>query len=91
MMVTACFSKLSVTPVIERDDIDFNVNFNNGVSRFPYMAVRNEFKNPGGEGAKIQDFRENPRFSRKSEIFAKIRDFRENPKFSRKSGIFAKI
>ena len=42
----------------------------------------------------------NPRFSRKSKIFAKIRDFRENsrfsrshenPRFSRKSEIFAKI
>ena len=41
--------------------------------------------------AKIRDFRENPRFSRKCEIFVKIRDFRENPRFSRKSEIFAKI
>ena len=39
----------------------------------------------------IQDCRENPRFSRKSEIFAKIRDFDENPGFSPKSGIFANI
>ena len=39
----------------------------------------------------IQDFRENPRFSRKSEIFTKIRDVHENPRFSRKSKIFAKI
>ena len=40
---------------------------------------------------KIKDFRENPRFSQKSEIFAKIRDFRKNPRFSRKSEIFAQI
>ena len=33
----------------------------------------------------IQDFCENPRFSRKSEIIEKIRDFRKNPRFSWKS------
>ena len=53
---------------------------------------------------KIQDFRKNlkfsrksaifaktPRFSRKFKIFARIQDFRENPRFSQKSEIFAKI
>ena len=43
----------------------------------------------------IRDFRKNPRFSPKSEIFAKIRNFRENPGnpgFSRNANIgFAKI
>ena len=40
---------------------------------------------------KIHDFRENPKFSRKSQIFANIQNFRENLGFSRKSRIFVKM
>ena len=39
----------------------------------------------------FRDFRRNPRFSPKPEIFAETRDFRRNPRFSPKSEIFAEI
>ena len=40
---------------------------------------------------KTRDFRQNLRFSPKSEIFAEIRDFHRNPRFSPKSKIFVEI